>query len=263
MQCEQIFSITQVSSQTSVNSITLRAWQRRYGLLTPQRNAQGHRFYQQADITRIQAILAWLDKGVSIGKVKALLDEPLLDQVTHEQLDEFEDFINALTDLNSNKLAQLFNEISKNYPFPVYLDKLLRPTLAFIHAEKNPLSNMQQAILRSVIIEKCAEIVTKQRSHNKQTCFLVGFEADDLLVWLQALNFSNQGYKVTVLGQLTEKLTGLEQMLIHNASPLLAIVGQTKLPVNVVTQLTRVINNSACDYCLLGNVTAIHASDFS
>jgi len=48
------FPIRVVSSETGVNAITLRAWERRYGLITPKRTAKGHRLYTEQDIRLIR-----------------------------------------------------------------------------------------------------------------------------------------------------------------------------------------------------------------
>ena len=37
--------IREVARQTGVNAVTLRAWERRYGLIVPQRTPKGHRLY--------------------------------------------------------------------------------------------------------------------------------------------------------------------------------------------------------------------------
>ena len=70
---EELYPIRTVSRLTGVNSITLRAWERRYGLIKPVRTPKGHRLYSQADIDLIQQVLEFLDKGVSIGQVKGYL----------------------------------------------------------------------------------------------------------------------------------------------------------------------------------------------
>ena len=69
---EELYPIRTVSSLTGVNSITLRAWERRYGLITPIRTPKGHRLYTQNDIDLIQQVLELLEKGISIGQVKDL-----------------------------------------------------------------------------------------------------------------------------------------------------------------------------------------------
>lgn len=67
--------IREVSRRTGVNPVTLRAWERRYGLVVPQRTPKGHRLYSEAQVSRIQAILTWLGRGVAVSKIRALLDD--------------------------------------------------------------------------------------------------------------------------------------------------------------------------------------------
>ena len=50
---EGLLPIRTVSLLTGVNAITLRAWERRYGLVIPQRTPKGHRLYTQQDVERI------------------------------------------------------------------------------------------------------------------------------------------------------------------------------------------------------------------
>jgi DNA-binding transcriptional MerR regulator len=59
---------------TGVNPVTLRAWERRYGLIQPLRTAKGHRLYTHGQIELIRRALALVDRGVPIGRVRNLLD---------------------------------------------------------------------------------------------------------------------------------------------------------------------------------------------
>ncbi len=45
-----------------INATTLRAWQRRYGLLKPQRTDGGHRQYNDEDVAKALKILDWVKK---------------------------------------------------------------------------------------------------------------------------------------------------------------------------------------------------------
>lgn len=58
-----------VVSLTGINPVTLRAWERRYGLIRPQRTEGGHRLYTARDVQRIRDILRWTGNGVPISKV--------------------------------------------------------------------------------------------------------------------------------------------------------------------------------------------------
>ncbi|WP_313017843.1 MerR family transcriptional regulator, partial [Atlantibacter hermannii] len=68
-----LYTIGEVAELCDINPVTLRAWQRRYGLIKPQRTDGGHRLFNDADIDRIREIKQWVDNGVQVSKVKALL----------------------------------------------------------------------------------------------------------------------------------------------------------------------------------------------
>ncbi|AGA34033.1 putative transcriptional regulator, MerR family [Thioalkalivibrio nitratireducens DSM 14787] len=69
-----LFPIRHVCAETGVNPVTLRAWERRYGLIRPLRTPKGHRLYSTEDIARIKRILALLDEGVAVSQVGRVLE---------------------------------------------------------------------------------------------------------------------------------------------------------------------------------------------
>ena len=62
-----------VVSLTGINPVTLRAWERRHGLISPQRTDGGHRLYTPSDVQRIRDILHWTANGLPISKVGEML----------------------------------------------------------------------------------------------------------------------------------------------------------------------------------------------
>ncbi len=128
MDCnEKQYAIREVSELTGVKPVTLRAWQRRYNLIKPIRTEKGHRLYREEDIVRIQSIQAWLDKGVSIGKVKALLDSESLveDQgvAIDQHLEEVDKVTAALAILNKKRVESTINTVLKEYPLPAVIQQ--------------------------------------------------------------------------------------------------------------------------------------------
>ena len=69
-----LYSIGDIAERCGINPVTLRAWQRRYGLLKPQRTEGGHRQFDEEDIECIEELKRWIESGVPVGKVKALLE---------------------------------------------------------------------------------------------------------------------------------------------------------------------------------------------
>lgn len=65
------YSIGEFARVCGITPTTLRAWQRRYGLLKPQRTDGGHRLYSDDDIQLALKILDWVKKGVPISRKTA------------------------------------------------------------------------------------------------------------------------------------------------------------------------------------------------
>lgn len=60
-----VLRIGEVSRRTGVAVPTLRAWERRYQLLDPDRTEGGHRLYGERDVDRVRAMIRLLDDGWS------------------------------------------------------------------------------------------------------------------------------------------------------------------------------------------------------
>ena len=72
-----VLRIGEVSRRTGVAVPTLRAWERRYGLLSPARTDGGHRLYSEADVARVRGMQRLLDQGWSAAAAaREVLREP-------------------------------------------------------------------------------------------------------------------------------------------------------------------------------------------
>ncbi|MGY4490611.1 MerR family transcriptional regulator [Pseudomonas sp. TE3610] len=126
--------IREVARQTGVNPVTLRAWERRYGLIVPHRTAKGHRLYGAEHIQRIQQILTWLGRGVAVGQVMALLDNT---QAAPADISGGGDWqplraslMHAIGELAERRVDDTFNQAMALYPPITLCEHLLLPLLA-------------------------------------------------------------------------------------------------------------------------------------
>ena len=124
--------IREVARQTGVNAVTLRAWERRYGLIVPQRTPKGHRLFSTDHVQRIQAILTWLNRGVAVSQVKQLLDTP---QAFSESVDNdwhtlLQTLLQAVSGLQERALDDSVNQAMALYPPRTLCEQLLMPLLA-------------------------------------------------------------------------------------------------------------------------------------
>jgi DNA-binding transcriptional MerR regulator len=137
------FPIRVVSLRTGVNSVTLRAWERRYGLLKPVRTPKGHRLYSEDDVARVAKILDWVDRGISIGRVRGLLaegaaSETLAPAGDGSDVSDWQRYnarlLAATAAFDDNRLDDTLNEALSLYPFATVCDRLLNPLEQQLHA---------------------------------------------------------------------------------------------------------------------------------
>ena len=130
---DELYPIRTVSTLTGVNSVTLRAWERRYGLIQPKRTPKGHRLYSQGDINLINQVLELLDKGIPISQVKRRLDSTERDHETNSEPGpggQYEQrMLNAVVRFDENTLDRAYNEALSLYPIDMVTQRLIIPLL--------------------------------------------------------------------------------------------------------------------------------------
>ncbi|MBT1270517.1 MerR family transcriptional regulator [Pseudomonas sp. SDT2931_S440] len=124
--------IREVARQTGVNAVTLRAWERRYGLIVPQRTPKGHRLFSAEHVQRIHTILTWLNRGVPVSQVKSLIDtaqatsEPPVENEWHNRRQHL---VQAISELAERRVDDAFNQAMALYPPRTLCEQLLLPLL--------------------------------------------------------------------------------------------------------------------------------------
>lgn len=72
-----VFNIHIASQLSGVAAATIRAWEKRYNVLTPQRAENGHRLYSESDIEKLSILQQLTQQGLSIGKIASLSNDEL------------------------------------------------------------------------------------------------------------------------------------------------------------------------------------------
>jgi len=72
-----MYSIKAVAQATGLTVETLRAWERRYGVVAPNRDASGRRVYRPEDVLRLRRLREATERGHPIGRLAELSEERL------------------------------------------------------------------------------------------------------------------------------------------------------------------------------------------
>jgi DNA-binding transcriptional MerR regulator len=127
--------IRTVSTLTGVNPVTLRAWERRYGLIKPVRTPKGHRLYTMADVDLINQVLTLLERGMSIGQVAQVLssDQGKKEDSPKEEPDPWANYqrrlIQGIEHFDEGTLNAVYNEALSLYPIDIVTSHLIVPLL--------------------------------------------------------------------------------------------------------------------------------------
>lgn len=217
---EDAVPIREISRITGVNTVTLRAWERRYGLLIPQRTSKGHRLYSRADIDRVKEIQLWLGRGLAISKVKALLADEQgeegirdIESIWMQLAQQMQMAINAF---NRNQLERLIEDTFALYPVPMIADYLLEPLMVALQGDE-PGKLVRRAFFSAVFLEYIQAAKNRQRqSAQGEKILLLSVAQNECSVLSQVLHFGllvNQ-HQAESLGYLTakESLLGVEAL---------------------------------------------------
>jgi DNA-binding transcriptional MerR regulator len=148
---EATIPIREISRLTGVNSVTLRAWERRYGLIKPLRTHKGHRLYRREDVELIKTIQVWLARGLAIGKVSELLE---CGQPAHDL---------TIENIWQNNVSDLLGIMAElNLGRALIADQLIVPALDNLNQESFG-NNLKKSILINRLTEYLLMLVQRQR----------------------------------------------------------------------------------------------------
>ena len=264
-----LFPIGTVSEQTGVNTVTLRAWERRYGLLKPQRTPKGHRLYAQHDVERVQQVLILLEQGIPVSRVRDVLDKQ--NPITHlwvatdvQTDDPWQHyravFLRCIHKMDARALEQAFNEALALYALTLVNKKLLQPLYQQLaqQAAYLPATAADFAFLHEFLCARLSSLYLQHLSHSTgKRLLLVNMQAaaQQITSLLLANTLAQHGYQISLLaGQmridhlpLVLERTHFEAMLVvgaENLAPLDILATLYQLPVFITDTPTEMVENT-------------------
>ena len=179
MALETLYPIREVARLTGVNPITLRAWERRYGLLVPHRTDSGHRLYSQRDIERVRAITNWIAKGVAVSKVGSIIDRgeadapgPEVTPAVSTALEQWQERLEeTLQAFDLTLLERRYEQLLAAMPMASALNGVLLP-LQQRQRRGSAEAVLLDGLLRGRLLQRCAyrepgQLETKKREKDR------------------------------------------------------------------------------------------------
>lgn len=271
MQLNNDLNISEVCQQTGVAAVTLRAWERRYGLIKPKRTPKGHRLYSQEDIVLIKQIVSWLERGVAIRKVADLLTTP----EASVQIDENEaswqqtqhDIFNTLIGLKQKNLNPLLDNLNKSMPFLTLCEKVYQPLTRQLIArwQNKPLGYQLESQLWQQCWERQITLMTlrAEKQKPKASCWFINLDNQGIALdyWLFYGLLLQSGIQVHAINQ-SDDLSALPRLKKSLDQPLI-LFGNHKISPRRMDQLIKVIALCHDNVFAIGPIADIHRDIFT
>lgn len=203
------YPIRIVAAETGVNAITLRAWERRYGLIVPKRTAKGHRLYTDQDIRMIKQVVTLLDRGIPISQAQAMLangDSPdasleALKSDTPSQWQHYrEQLQSAIHTFDDGALGRVFEEVSQFFPVDVAIRFLFVPFYQHLATKVTmPLGMARLNFYTSFLQARLAWRVSNHNAQANERKILIvnGTQDSEIQLLLIAILLQQLGLSVT------------------------------------------------------------------
>jgi MerR family transcriptional regulator, light-induced transcriptional regulator len=272
------FPIRVLSEKTGVAPTTLRAWERRYGLLKPQRTPKGHRLYNSNDVEAVNRIVNLLNENYTISKaINAIKLEEIQEKIetrsdpdkpNTDHWDEFHKrFLTAIEQFDEYKLDNIYNEALSLYPIDLVSSQILRPLLATLGQrwESRDAGIAEEhfftSYLRNKVGARLHHISGKNQGRRILLACMPG-EFHELGSLLFGLSAMSRGYRILFLG------ADLPLDQIHHVVETTEIDAVLLSAVNVTLrgQISRQLEKLAADLSvpvMLGGTGAMNIADLN
>lgn len=122
-----MYTVSQAAALTGIPATTLRAWERRYGLITPTRTRGGYRLYDAAQIEKLREMAARVAGGMRAAQAAASLHDYRTPE--HGRLGESSDLVAAAESLDPTLLRPTIDAAFASADFEHVVGSWLLPQL--------------------------------------------------------------------------------------------------------------------------------------
>ncbi|WP_434653653.1 MerR family transcriptional regulator [Pseudomonas sp. R3-56] len=267
LKSEDLFPIREVARVTGVNPVTLRAWERRYGLIQPTRTESGHRLYSLGDIEKVRSILAWIERGVAVSKVGKILARtesvqpasrfisPDLVRADYAQWQQL--VAEAVGNFDDVELDRVYGQIFSSYTAPVVFQDILMPLWRALLQRQHEFGQTSEwlffdGFLRSRVMQRL--LLKRETSSRRVLVSAIAGQCRELELLVTTLFISRAEVDVRVMavGQPFDELT----LICQKIKPLALVLVSNHAPAaELPKRLNRLAMSLDCPVMLAGDAS--------
>lgn len=263
---DELYPIREVARLTGINPVTLRAWERRYGLVQPTRTESGHRLYSLADIEEVRSILGWIERGVAVSKVGKILARTQQTEApppsARDEQGEWQQWQErvrqCVREFAEPKLDQVYGQVFSSYPLAVAFEQVLMPVWQELLVHQGHFGQASEWIfldtfLRARTLQRL-RLTADQGQDSRVVLVAIPDQCRELELQVTGLLLGGPQVDVQLLG-LGQPLEELSLVCEKLASQALVLFSNRPPVPALIRQLKRLNNALSCPLLLAGELS--------
>lgn len=208
------YSIRDLERLTGIKAHTIRIWEKRYGLIDPERTRTNIRAYCDSDLKKLLNVSILNKNGFKISKIAQLSAIEIAANINKlsDQTSDSESLIENLTiamiDLDERRFEQILSRAIIQFGFEDTVIKILNPFLIRIGImwQTGSINPAQEHFVSNLIRQKMMVAIDSQIGDNQQDAktfmlFLPEGELHEMSLLFASYVIRKRGHKVVYLGQ--------------------------------------------------------------
>lgn len=258
------YSIKDLENLSGVKSHTLRIWEKRYGIITPERTKTNIRFYSENDLQKILNISLLNRHGVKISRLANLSNEELkaqvaeLVQVGSAFEDQLDSLMLAMFDLEEAKFALILDHQIESKGFEQTIEKIVYPLLDKLSMMwlAGSIKGVHENFVVNIIRKKTIVAIDKIRqreykSISKFLIFLPENESHELSLLFLHYILASSGFRVLNLGIQVSIYDVIDAYHIYRPSHIFSLFNDSFAETPLQPYLDELINNCPDSHLLI------------
>ncbi len=207
------YSIKELEELSGIKAHTIRIWEKRYGIVAPQRTNTNIRYYSDDDLKKLINVSLLNNQGVKISRIASLSAEDLVRQVAQLSQQEaapelhIDRLVVSMVDLDEQEFEQILSELIERFGFEQTLVDIVYPFLQKIGVLwlTGNITPLQEHFISNLLRQKMLVAIDRLPLARKTAPGIVLFLPDDELHELGLL-FSyylvkKSGFRAFYMGQ--------------------------------------------------------------
>lgn len=209
-----VYSIKDLEKISGIKAHTIRIWERRYGIINPQRTSTNIRYYDDEDLKRILNVSILNQNGFKISKIADMSEGQLRERVIDLCLDtrnldvQIESLLVAMLELDEAKFDNVLVNTIIKLGFEATVESVLFPFLDRIGIlwQAGTINPAQEHFISNLIRQKLIVAIDNEmqnfipKSDKSILFFLPENEMHEMGLLFYSLIARKEGYNVIYLG---------------------------------------------------------------